>query len=402
MSLFYHGTEVKKVVYHGTDLDYVYYHGTKVFESTIYVPKPSLSGSFMFDNTVKAPQIVGFNSAAMVQSGTASATAAGTYTVTWTLKAGYAWTDGTTAAYSQTWSIAKRAVAVPTLKNTTFTWAYGKTFAPTVNGMASAYVTQGGTASSTNAGSYSVTWSLKYPASTTWADGTTANKSASWKVNKLTLTIPSMSGSTNFAFVEGVNRLASVANYNSTYETQSGTLTASAIGTYTVSWVLKYSANTQWSDGTTSTKSATWKIAWVDGTSHYANDLFNRGWNAGAFLINPRAAVTISGGYINIGKQISGANLWWNADATGKTLHAEIYNDSLNVVTKSNIMNDSSLDDFTASALSGDAETAVMRQWVEIFGSPASAARKYLGVRVGYGGVENLNNRSKIRRIWYT
>ena len=90
MSLYFHGTEIEDAYYHGTKLDYIYYHGTMVYEATIYVPKPTLSGTFTFDDTAKAPTITNYDSSAMIQSGTTSATAAGTYTITYTLRAGYA------------------------------------------------------------------------------------------------------------------------------------------------------------------------------------------------------------------------------------------------------------------------------------------------------------------------
>ena len=278
MALIVHGTEVDKVVYHGTELDYVYYHGVMVYEATIYVAKPTLSGAFTFDNTAKAPTISGYDADAMTQTGTASATSAGTYTITWTLNEGYAWADGTTDPYSLTWSIAKRAITIPSLTNTSYTWAVNSTFAPTVNNVNASYVNQSGTVSSTNAGSWTVTWSLKYPSDTTWSDGTTANKTGSWSVAKRSMTIPSISSAKSFSFIEGTTRSITVANFNSTYETQSGTTSTSALGTYTITWALRYPANTQWSDGTTGNKTASWSIVWTNGTSHYSNDIYNRGW----------------------------------------------------------------------------------------------------------------------------
>ena len=279
MSLFYHGIEVDDVYYHGTKLDYVYYHGTMVYEATIYVPKPTMaSGSFTFDNSAKSPTITGYDQAAMTQSGTTSATAAGSYSVTYTLKEGYAWADTSTNPVTLTWSIAKRTLTIPSLTNTTYTWAVNQTFAPTVNNFNSTYETQSGTASSTNEGTYSIAWALRYPASTQWSDGTTANKSATWKVNKLSLTIPTISSAKSFTFIEGTTRSVTIANYSSGYETQSGTTSTSALGSYTITWALRYSANTQWSDGTTSNKTATWSIVWVNGQSHYSNDLYNKGW----------------------------------------------------------------------------------------------------------------------------
>ena len=49
-------------------------------------------------------------------------------------------------------------------------------------------------------------------------------------------------------------------------------------GTYTVTWSLKDTGNTTWSDNSTGNKSANWSINWVNGQSHYSNDIYNRGW----------------------------------------------------------------------------------------------------------------------------
>lgn len=328
-------------------------HGSKSLIK--FVAKPTVTGAYTFDNSKKTATISGYDAEAMEISGTREATSSGTYTVTFTLKKGYGWTDKTKEAVSCTWSIAKRSITIPSMTNTSYTWETNKTYKPTISDVDSTYVSQSGTVSSTNAGSWTVTWALSFPNDTTWSDNTTANKTASWSVakrkitipsmtntsqtwavnttfkptisnldstyvtqsgtvsstsvgswtvtwaltystnttwtdnatanktatwavNKLTLTVPSLSGTTSWSFIEGTTRSVSVSNFNSTYETQSGTTSTSALGTYTVKWALRYPANTQWSGGTTTEKSATWSIVWTNGTSHYSNDLYNKGW----------------------------------------------------------------------------------------------------------------------------
>ena len=56
-------------------------------------------------------------------------------------------------------------------------------------------------------------------------------------------------------------------------------------GTYTVTWSLKDTGNTTWSDNSTGNKSANWSINWVNGQSHYSNDIYNRGWLAPGWVI---------------------------------------------------------------------------------------------------------------------
>lgn len=281
MPLRVNGVEIEHVIFKAPginqEIDQLYANNTLVFESTIFVAKPTLTAAFTFDNTEKSPTITGYDPEAMTMTGTDSATAAGSYSVTFTLKKGYAWTDESLEPVTLAWSIAKRSITIPTISNTTKTYNAGAQ-APTIANVDPDYVTQSGTTSATNAGNYTVTWALVYPDSTTWSDGTNANKTGSWTIGKMSLAIPSISSAKSFSFIEGTTRSVTVANFNSTYENQSGTTSTSALGTYTITWSLKNTNNTQWSDKTTANKTASWSVVWTNGTSHYNNDLYNRGW----------------------------------------------------------------------------------------------------------------------------
>lgn len=285
MPLRVNGVEIEHVIFKAPgginqEIDQLYANNTLVFESTIFVAKPTISAAFTFDNTEKAPTITGYDPEAMTMTGTDSATAAGDYTVTFTLRKGYAWADESLEPVTLTWSIAKRSITIPTISNTTKTYNAGAQ-APTIANVDPDYVTQSGTTSATNAGNYTVTWALVYPDSTTWSDGTNANKTGDWTIRKMSLTIPSITSAKSFSFIEGTTRSVTIANFNSTYENQSGTTSTSALGTYTITWSLKNTNNTQWSDGTTGNKTASWSIVWTNGTSHYSNDIYNRGWGTG-------------------------------------------------------------------------------------------------------------------------
>lgn len=483
MALIFHGTEVDKVVYHGTELDYVYYHNQMVYEATIYVPKPTINGSFTFDNSAKSPTVTGYDSAAMTKSGTESATAAGTYSITYTLRTGYAWTDGTTSPVTLTWSIAKRTITIPSLTNTSYTWTVSTTYAPTVNNMNSSYVTQSGTASSTNAGSFTVSWALKYPASTQWSDGTTANKSGSWSVAKRSLTIPSLSNTaqtwtvntthkvtvnnfnstyetqsgttsttsagsntitwalqyptntqwsdgttanktatwtvakrsltiptltgTSFAFIEGTTRSTTVNNFNSTYENQSGTTSTSALGSYTITWSLKYSANTQWSDGTTGNKTATWAINWVNGTSHYSNDLYNKGWyksnslefsdrfsgNAGSITWNSDN-LQILGKYMRTADWFQGKTVHFLAKAVTKS-------GSPSYPTTFYVYDFKTGTDW-GHTTNGSFNTLNTDQYREYSGTNSSSTERHLGTQNGVSPGSSNSYATAFQRIWVT
>ena len=84
-----------------------------------YVSIPSAYGSFTYDGTTKTVTIDGYDSTLCTRSGTASAIAAGTYTVTFTLKNDtfMKWSDGTAAPKSYSWTIAKRNLNTATIAN---------------------------------------------------------------------------------------------------------------------------------------------------------------------------------------------------------------------------------------------------------------------------------------------
>ena len=69
------------------------------------VTKPTVSGKYVYDGTEKKVALADFDSEKMTLGGTVSAAAAGTYTVTVSLKDGFAWSDGTTDDITLTWQI---------------------------------------------------------------------------------------------------------------------------------------------------------------------------------------------------------------------------------------------------------------------------------------------------------
>lgn len=402
MPLIVSGTTIEHLVFKAPgvnqEVDRLVVGGSTVFESTVYVDKPTISGAFTFDNTTKTPTVTGYNTSAMTQSGTTSATAAGTYTITYTPKAGYAWTDGSTDPYSLTWSIAKRSVTVPTISNTYKTYN-GSAQSPTIAGVNSTYVTQSGTASATNAGSYTVTWALVYPASTQWSDGTTADKDGSWSIGKRSVTIPSLSGTTSFAYVQGASHSVSVTNPDSAYINQSGNTSVTDgadPAMQTVTWALKDTSNTQWTDGTVSTKSATWGTVWVNGTSHYSNDVYNRGWGIGNLEFNAGVTFNKNGEYITVGAGSGGgAHILMTYDSNG-TFHADVY------IAKGSgsIVETNGSGQYTGYGWnSGTGYTSTKDAWTEIYGAHQSTRPRF-GLHLG-NAINDVNG-SRVRRIWIT
>ena len=201
-----------------------------------------------------------YNSAYETLGGTTSAMNAGTYTITFTLKdtANTCWSDNTIAVKSATWTISK---ANPTIsKNPTVsTMTYGNAL--------SAYTLSGGTASV--AGTFKWTSGSTKPtvatttASVTFTPTDTTNYNTkvftiTISVSKLKLTIPSTNGSYTY---NTKAQTVTVSNNNTTYITLGGTTSATNAGTYTITFTLKDTANTCWSDNTTAVKNAKWTIA---------------------------------------------------------------------------------------------------------------------------------------------
>lgn len=185
MALFIEQKEIENVYLNGMQLDHIYVNGVMVYESTIYVDKPTISGTYTYNGSVQSVAISGYDEEAMTIGGAYEAAEAGTYTVTFTPKKGYAWADETTAPVSCTWTIAKRTVSIPTLSATWFAWVEGNTHSVIVNGIDTNYIEQSGdltqTDTESNIGaSHTITWTLKNSASCEWTDGTNGKKTATW------------------------------------------------------------------------------------------------------------------------------------------------------------------------------------------------------------------------------
>lgn len=70
---------------------------------------PTQSGSLTYTGAVQSPSWSGYDSNKMTLGGTTSGTNAGSYNASFTPKANYQWTDGTTSAKTAAWSIGKAA-----------------------------------------------------------------------------------------------------------------------------------------------------------------------------------------------------------------------------------------------------------------------------------------------------
>lgn len=141
---------------------------------------PTQNGTLTYTGQAQSPSWNSFDTNALTISGTTTGTNAGTYTVIFTPKDKYQWSDGTTTAKEVTWTIGRASMAIPAQSNTlTYT---GSAQSPEWSNYDSAKMTLGGTTSGTNAGSYNATFT---PGSNyKWSDNTTAAKTVAWTIGK--------------------------------------------------------------------------------------------------------------------------------------------------------------------------------------------------------------------------
>ena len=223
---------------------------------------PIQSGTLTYNSTSQTVTWSNYDSSKMTVSGTTSATNAGTYNATFTLKdtTKYRWPDGTSTAKTVSWKINQYNISnvdVGSISDQTYT---GSSITPApvlskiLNG-SSKYTLVKDTdytlsySNNTNVGTATIT--------ATGKGNFTGTVSTTFKINKASLTVPSQSGTLTY---NTASQSPSWSNYDSTKMTVSGTTSATNAGTYSATFTLKDTTNYKWSDGTTTEKTVSWKI----------------------------------------------------------------------------------------------------------------------------------------------
>ena len=142
---------------------------------------PSVAGSLTYTGAEQSPAWTGYDPEKIELCGDASAINAGSYTASFTPKANYQWSDGTTGAKTVVWTIGRTVIsAVPSQSgNRTYN---GAAQSPKWANYDANKLTLGGTTSGTNAGSYTASFTPK--ANYQWSDGTTTAKTVGWSIGK--------------------------------------------------------------------------------------------------------------------------------------------------------------------------------------------------------------------------
>lgn len=132
---------------------------------------------------------------------------------------------------------------------------------PEFNNYDTTKMTISGDTSKTNAGTYIAVFTLK--PNHQWADGTTDPKSVTWTIGRVSVTVPSPTGT--YTYTGNTINLQLDNNYSADRMTLGGVTSRTDAGTYTATITL--TANYQWGDGTTTAKNIQWTIAKATGSS---------------------------------------------------------------------------------------------------------------------------------------
>ena len=248
----------------------------KILPAVVSVPTADKT-SFEYNGGNIILPVSGYDSDCSTQTGTANATAVGNYTAKYELKStqNYIWSDNTTAPKTIGWKVTVKSIAKPTITNTTFDYD-GNNHAPTITGYAADYMSQDGSTSSTNAGNFTVTYSLKDKVNTQWAGGGTGDVTLNWVINRKKLTAAQSTGFAqtntlyynNYWFFNLSNWIVrpgdymspAISNFDKNLHSVSGNLSEwiSSAGNYTAK--VTPSNNYTWADGTVTAIDVPWKV----------------------------------------------------------------------------------------------------------------------------------------------
>ncbi len=178
------------------------------------------------------------------------------------------------------------ALTKPTL--TSYTYTYNEALQNClIDGFGSTDMEITGVEQVSAAGTYSVTIALKDTATHKWADGTVAPIKLNWTINKASLTKPTVTA-TNLVFAETVAKTPTIANYDPSKMSLTGTRMATNAGTYKICF--EPNENYQWSDSTNNVLEFEWTIAKASidasalpsqsGTLTYNSNSQNVSWTA--------------------------------------------------------------------------------------------------------------------------
>ena len=258
---------------------------------------PSQSSTLTYSGSSQSPSWSNYNTTYMTIGGTTSATNAGSYTATFTPKGDYRWSDGTTAAKSITWSIGRATISSVPSQSGSLTYT-GSAQSPTWSNYDSSKMSIGGTTSSTNAGTFTATFTPN--SNYQWSDSTTTAKSVNWTMAKAT-------GSLSLSATSVALNSSTTSKTVTVTRAGDGTITATSSNT-SVATVSVSGTTLTIKSVNTSNGSATITVKVAAGTNHTApsNKTISVTASFVSTTLNDNTWATIS----DVASKGTGANYW--------------------------------------------------------------------------------------------
>lgn len=148
---------------------------------TIISAVPSQSGTLTYNGSEQTPSWSGYDTSKMTIGGTITGTNAGSYNATFTPGEDYMWSDESRTAKTVAWTIGSQKLSIPTVSGS-FTYD-GTEKSATIESYNTSLVSVSGNMG-TNAGTYTVTFSLLDTTNTTWSDDSITDKTGTWTIGK--------------------------------------------------------------------------------------------------------------------------------------------------------------------------------------------------------------------------
>lgn len=244
-----------------------------IIPAVVGAPVLMTQDDFVYDGTTKQPTF-SYDNSLISQTGTIAAvnpnvtnknkqllTGATNYTITFSLKdkTNYVWTNNTTTDINHVWFIRRKVITKFTITDTSFvynTQEQGPTLNPSVWNTAEVTVTD---SRKTTAGSYTLVCTLTDISKYEWSDGSTANLTQAWTINKKPVTIFAViNNSLTYNTLEQ-GPVLTPATWDSAIVTITNNR-KTTVGSYTIVCHLVDITNYEWTDGSTADKTYDWNI----------------------------------------------------------------------------------------------------------------------------------------------
>ncbi len=222
------------------------------------IEKPVVTDTeFVYDGTKHAPVVSPFDTNLITQQGTAKATNATTYEITFILKdkASSTWADGTTDDYVVSWKIKKAEIEKPTVVQTSFLYN-GVAQDPIYDGLDKSTVVFGGDVDKISAGNYTQT--VTPDSNHIWADGTMNAIFVDWEITRTRFKKPTLKNGV-FDF-NGALQTPEFDGFDGNVMKMTGKYSMKPAGSYSMEIALKDTNSCEWDDGTTDSLPFSWVI----------------------------------------------------------------------------------------------------------------------------------------------